>query len=138
MALMFVVTLEKPLPDAQAYAKAKSGKAIGRELDKLNSVARRKSVEPVSSMLSESPDTVAEQMRKDGFDPSRMRIPAEQWFAPTEGLKTVRALAGYVAENLNDFKQPNPILKDLKAIEALLSAAESAGVKFHFTSNALG
>lgn len=138
MALAFVITLEKDLPDASAaYAKAKTGKALARELDKLNSVARRKNVETVSAMLSENPTTLIEQMKADGFDPSKMRVPPERWYAPADGLKTVRALAEYVTENLNDFKQPNPILRDLKAAEALLDAAENAGVNFHFTSSAL-
>jgi hypothetical protein len=48
-------------------------------------------------------------------------------------LKTVRALIDYVSAKLNDFKQPNPILRDLKAAEALLAAADAAGVRFHFT-----
>jgi hypothetical protein len=39
-----------------------------------------------------------------------------------------------VTANLNDFKQPNPILRDLKSAEALLTAAEAAGVLFHFTN----
>lgn len=138
-SLSFVITLDKELPDAQAaYAKTKSGKAIARELDKINSVARRKNVEPISAMLSESPAAIVEQMKADGFDPSKMRIPPEIWYAPAEGIKTAKAIWQYVTDNLNDFKQPNPILKDLKAIEALLTAAEAAGVKFHFTSNALG
>ena len=62
-----------------------------------------------------------------------MRLPPEQWYPATDGLKTVRGLIENVSENLNNFKQPNPILRDLKAAEALLSAAESAGVRFHFT-----
>ena len=62
-----------------------------------------------------------------------MRLAPEQWFPASEGLKTVRGVAEYVGANLNDFKQPNPILRDLKAAEALLVAAEGAGVKFHFT-----
>ena len=68
---------------------------------------------------------------------SKMRIPPEVWFTATEGLKTVRALAEHVYANLNNFKQPNPIMKDLKAAEALLVAAESAGVRFHFSNAVL-
>jgi len=45
----------------------------------------------------------------------------------------VRALMEYVSANLNNFKQPNPILKGLRAVEALLVAADSAGARFHFT-----
>ena len=62
-----------------------------------------------------------------------MRVPTEQWFAAAQGLMTVRALAEHVAANLNNFKQPNPILRDLRAVEALLVAADAAGVRFHFT-----
>ena len=69
----------------------------------------------------------------DGFDPLKMRLPPEQWYPAADGLKTVRALAEHVTANLNDFKQPNPILRDLKAAEVLLAAAEAAGVRFHFT-----
>jgi hypothetical protein len=63
-----------------------------------------------------------------------MRIPPERWFTAAEGLKTVRGLFAQVTDNLNDFKQPNPILRDLKAAETLLIAAEAAGVLFHFSN----
>lgn len=134
MAQSIVITLETDLPDAvAAYAKATSGKAIGRETDRLDSAARRRNVPAITSLLSESQAALIEQMREQGFDPSKMRLPPERWFAASDGLKTVRAVAEYVTTNLNDFKQPNPILRDLKAIESLLAAAEAAGVRFHFT-----
>jgi len=138
MALAIVVTLEKELPEASAaYAKAKSGKALARETDKLDFTARRKSVSPFTSLLSESQAALIAQLKDEGFGPTKMRLPPEQWFEPAEGLKTVRAVAEYVAANLNDFKQPNPILRDLKAAETLLIAAEAAGVRFHFTKTDL-
>lgn len=133
MALAFVVTLEKEIPELAAYTKGKTGKAIGRESDKLDSTARRKGVETISAMLSESQAALRAQLEADGFDPGRMRLPPEMWFDPAQGLKTVRGVAEYVSANLNDFKQPNPILRDLKAAETLLAAAEAAGVRFHFT-----
>jgi hypothetical protein len=134
MAMALVVTLEKELPEAEAaYRKADSGKALFRELEKIDFAARCKNVQQPSSLLSESVAKLAEQMRADGFDPAKMRLPAEQWFAASEGLKVVRALMEYVSANLNNFKQPNPILKGLRAVEALLVAADSAGARFHFT-----
>jgi len=132
MSLAFVITLERDIPEAAAYAKGKTGKALARESDKLDSVARRKGVEQMTGMLSESQAALRAQLEADGFDPSKMRLPPEVWYDAEQGLKTVRALAEYVSANLNDFKQPNPILRDLKAIETLLTAAASAGVKFHF------
>ena len=136
MALAFVVTLEKPLPDPAplaAFEKAKTGKALGRESDRLDHAARIKRVEAITSLLSESQDALRAQLVADGFDPSKMRLPPEVFFPAAEGLKTIRALHEHVSAKLNDFKQPNPILRDLKAAEALLTAAEAAGVKFHFT-----
>ena len=135
MALAIVVTLERELPESAAYAKAASGKALTREAQKIDFAARCRAVTQPSAMLSESQAALIEQLKSEGFDPAKMRLPAEQWYPAAEGLKTVRALIEYVSEKLNDFKQPNPILRDLKAAEALLAAAEAAGVRFHFTKS---
>ena len=133
MALAYVITLEKDIPESAAYTKAASGRALARESDRLDTAARTKGVPAITSLLSESTAALAKQMRDEGFDPSKMRLPPEQWYPAADGLKTIRGLAEHVSAKLNDFKQPNPILRDLKAKEALLAAAEKAGVKFHFT-----
>ena len=136
MAFAIVVTLEKDLPDpapAAAYAKAANGKSLARESDRIDSAARRRGVMQPTSLLSENQAVLRARMESEGFDPSKMRLPPESWFAAAEGLKTIRALIEYVGANLNDFKQPNPILRELRAAEALLTAADAAGVRFHFT-----
>lgn len=134
MAWTIVVTLEKELPEAAAaYLKAKPGKALARESDRLDTAARSRGVTPPTSLLSESRESIIAQFKEAGFDPEKMRIPAEQWFPASEGLRTVRALAEHVTAHLNNFKQPNPILRDLKAAEALLAQAEAAGIRFHLT-----
>jgi hypothetical protein len=133
MALAIVVTLEKDLPESAAYAKAGSGRALARESDKIDFAARRRSVAQITSMLSETRAALVAQLEAEGFDPAKMRLPPEQWFPAADGLKTVRGLIEQVTTNLNDFKQPNPILRDLKAAETLLTAAEAVGVRFHFT-----
>ena len=134
MALAIVVTVEKELPEAVAiYTKSGSGKSLARESDRLDHAARSCGVTALTSLLSESQASLIAQLVDDGFDPTKMRLPPERWFAAADGLKSVRGLIEHVTANLNDFKQPNPILRDLKAAEALLLAADSAGVKFHFT-----
>ena len=135
MAMAIVVTLEKEMPEAlAAYAKAGNGKALARESDRLDSASRRRSVPMFSSLLSESQASLIAQLKEEGFDPSKMRIPPERWFSAAEGLKTIRGLHAQVTANLNDFKQPNPILRDLSAAEALLVSAEKAGIAFHFSN----
>ena len=140
MAQAILVTLEKDLPTsdaADAYAKGKTGKALARELDRVDFAARKVKVTQPSSLVSESPEALIAQLTEDGFDPSKMRVPPERWFPASEGLTVVRALIEHVGANLNDFKQPNPILRDLRAAEALLAAADAAGVRFHFTKGEL-
>jgi hypothetical protein len=137
MAQMIVITLQKDLPAAAVYAKTATGKALARESERIETAARRRGVTAISALLSENQDALIAQMREEGFDPSKMRVPPELWYSATDGLKTVRALIEHVTANLNDFKQPNPILRDLKAAEALLAAAEVAGVGFHFTRTSL-
>ena len=134
MALPFVVTLEKELPPAPSSVKGANGKALARESDKLAFTARRKNVPAINEFLSESREKLVAQLVAEGFDPAKVRVPAEQWFDAKDGLRTVRALIEFVGANLNDFKQPNPILRDLRGAEATLAAAEAAGVRFHFTS----
>ena len=138
MAQAFVIVLEKDLPEAMAvYTKGASGKALFRESARIDSAARRCSVAAINAFLSESQAGLIAQMVDEGFDPTKMRLPPEQWFDPREGLKSIRRLSEWVTANLNDFKQPNPIIRDLKAAELLLVAAEAAGVKFHFINTVL-
>jgi hypothetical protein len=133
VAQRIIIALEKPLPDAEAaYAKASSGKALGRELEKLDFAERCRNIPDMTSLLSESQVVLIEQLKDQGFDPSKMRLPAEQWYSAADGVTTLHTLAEYVNAKPNDFKQPNPILRDLKATEALLAAAQAAGVRFHF------
>src|SRR4029077_5653952 len=89
MAQAIIVSLEKDLPDtaaAAAYTKAGSGRALARESDRIDSAARRCGVAAITSLLSESQAALIEQLKADGFDPSKMRLPPEQWFTAAEGL----------------------------------------------------
>jgi hypothetical protein len=138
MALALIITLQDPAAlsaAAASYAKAGTGKALARESDRLDSAAARRSVLPLTSLLSEDQSVLRAQMQAEGFDPDKMRLPPEQWFTAAEGLKTVTALIDHVTAQLNDFKQPNPILRDLKSAAALLTAAQTAGVNFHFSKS---
>src|SRR4051812_38722161 len=131
MALAYIITLEKDLPESAVAAK--TGKALARETDRLDLAARSVKVPAITELLSESQAALIAQMKEEGMDPTKMRLPPERWYTGDEGLKTVRGLIAHVTANLNNFKQPNPILRDLKAHEATLVAAQKAGVRFHFT-----
>jgi hypothetical protein len=131
MALAYIITLDKEIPESATAAK--TGKALARETDRLDLAARSVKVPAITELLSESPAALIQQMKDEGMDPTKMRLPQEMWYDAAEGLKVVRGLIEHVGANLNNFKQPNPILRDLKSHEATLAAAQKAGAKFHFT-----
>ena len=138
MAQAILITLERHVPEAsETYVKSKTGKAFARELERIDFAARKCKVAQPSTMLSESSAALIEQLKADGFDPAKMRLPPEQWYPAADGLKVVRALIEHIGVHLNDFKQPNPILRDLRAAEALLAAADAESVRFHFTKGEL-
>src|SRR6266487_6110955 len=103
MALAIIVTLEKELPESAAYAKAAPGKALAREADRIDSTARRKGVTQPTALLSESQAALIAQLQAEGFDPAKMRLPPEQWYAASAGLTSIRGLIADVSAHLNDF-----------------------------------
>jgi hypothetical protein len=84
-------------------------------------------------MLSEPRDALVAQLVADGFDPAKMRLPPERFFPAADGLKVLAAIIAHIAEKPNDVKQPVALLRDLRAYESTLRAADAAGVQFHFT-----
>jgi hypothetical protein len=63
--------------------------------------------------------------------PQGLEPPAEEWFDPAEGLRTVRSLLSYVRDNPASVKQGRGVCDDLEAAEEVLAAAREYGVRFH-------
>ncbi len=133
MPLAITVTLEREVPAAPPRPRNALGKSLAKEADKLDFLARSANVPQPSSMLSERRAELVAQLIADGFDPARMRLPPETFHPAADGLRTVAALIAHVAAKPNDVKQPVAILRDLRHVEATLTAAAAAGVAFHFT-----
>ena len=133
MALAIILTLERDVPAAPRPPANATGKAVAREADKLDFLARSADVAQPSSMLSEPRAALVAQLVADGFDPAKMRLPPERFFPASDGLRTLAALIAHVSAKPNDVKQPVAILRELRAFEATLTAAAAAGVAFHFT-----
>lgn len=71
-------------------------------------------------------DEVLEAMREDG-------VPAERWFAPADGLRTVQGLDAYVREHPGDFLAAADLGAELVLLERFLRRADEAAVRFHFS-----
>ncbi len=133
MALAILITLQSDVPAAPVPPKNATGKSLAKEADKLDFLARTAGVTQPSSMLSEPQAALIAQLLADGFDPAKMRLPPERFFPAADGLRVLAALIDHIAAKPNDVKQPVALLRELRACEATLRAADAAGVGFHFT-----
>ena len=98
-------------------------------LKTLDKLAKKKKLPDLSSLLSVDPEEMAEMLDMDVED---LGAPPEQWFAPEEGLKTVRGLLAALAADPKAAKNQDLIAGDLKQLESELAKAAKQKVKFHF------
>lgn len=99
------------------------------ELPQIPPQMGKKLPEPVREQIAEMVAEVEQNLqalKKEG-------IPEEQWFAPSDGLKTVRGLLIYVQDHPRKFKQSSLLLDDLREVEHYLAVAETEQVRFHLT-----
>src|SRR5215204_149073 len=78
MALAITLSLDKPLPEAQAaYVKAGQGKSLARESERIDTAARLAKVAAPTSMLSENPAALGPQLLSEGGGVFREHRPRE-------------------------------------------------------------
>lgn len=132
MSLGWRVALQRELPAAQAIAV--DGKALVFRQHDLDEIAERLKVPGLTEFLSADPAAMGQYLRQQGLDPDSFPIPDEEWFEPAEGLATVRGLLGHLRVNANAVLDSYRIVRDLTAIEQILTLAEREQVLFHLVS----
>jgi hypothetical protein len=133
MGLGWHVALEKPLSGVQPPAL--DGKALIHRQRDLDEMARKLSLEPLTHFVSVNPDAVGRYLEQQGLDPASYPIPDEEWFAPADGLQSVRGLLSALKNAPEAVLDSFRIVRDLQAIEQILTAAEREQVQFHLSSD---
>jgi hypothetical protein len=114
------------------------GKYFGREIGSLNNYASTAQLKPLNDFYSQNPDDLLDILNSadrkiyeehGGKD----RLPPEEWFSPTEGLKTVYRLIQWVETKPKEIKKPDGVRMDLNRIAEILNEAQRRGLKFHFS-----
>lgn len=121
MGAALYIVLEQEISGLDATI---DGKALSRAEDKLALATRRLGVRPLMEFFSVSPEELSDLMDGEEID---VEIPAEQWFSPEEGLKTVEALLGEV----NAKPELSDVKTDLQGFERVLREAVKHSVKWH-------
>jgi hypothetical protein len=126
------VALQRDLPAVAGVAV--DGKALIFRQRDLDAVAEMLALPALSSFVGSNPAAVAEYLRQQGLQPDDYPIPEEEWFAAADGLRTVRGLLEYLRTNPDAVFDSHHIVRDLTAIEEILTAAERGQVDFYLVS----
>jgi len=132
MSLGWHVALERDLPAAQAIAV--DGKALVFRQHDLDEIAERLKVPGLTEFLSVDPAAMGQYLRQQGLDPDSFPIPDEEWFEPAEGLATVRGLLAHLRADAGAVLDSFRIVRDLAAIEQILTLAAQEQIHFHLAS----
>jgi hypothetical protein len=75
-----------------------NGQALARNEDALERLAERLSVEPLLEFFSADRNSMAVLLDQGAEEPARTHhLPQPQWFAPADGLRTIRSLLDFLA-----------------------------------------
>ncbi len=112
-----------------------NGKCLSRATDVLDKVAKKRRVPNLFSFYSWSrEDAIAEQLGGDPEDPSTFKesdVPPTQWFSPTDGLVTIRALLDFVKSDGSGIKDLQCVREDLEEFERVLVKAVTSGARWY-------
>ncbi len=132
MGSAIYIVPETPVPGLDDF---NNGTAVAKidevELDEL---CKRLKVTSIWAFVSQDPGQFADFF-EDGAEAAN-DLPAEAWFDPSEGLRTVRALHGHLASHPQALQHAEELVEDLQDYEWVLSALEEQRVKWHFAVSA--
>lgn len=153
MGVAFYITSEE---HSVAICTEVSGKCLARASEALEVLATQLGVSPLSNFCSQSVDDyysllgvpeglldeetgkydqdAVEQWRREEEGDSYTPLPEgtyESWFAPSEGLVTVRALLVHIAIAPDSIPNAEGVIIDLQDCERVLEALQESGIRWH-------
>jgi hypothetical protein len=120
MSLAYFVTISSDQTDFDTFV---NGKAVAKQAEVLNDLAKQLGVTPLDDFLGMSED-VAEE-----FD---IKADVDLWFKPEAGLQTVEALIKHLEQTPNAVKNSKGVLEDLREYQEVLSQIKAKGLEWRF------
>jgi hypothetical protein len=135
MSESYFITLEQDLDDIDIMP---SGKALAKMMDRIDEITDEIGVTRMSDFVAagenEDFSEIAEQEGWDlgGFASSSA---GAEWFEASDGLDTVRAVAGYIESDPDSIKRARALLDELKEFEKVLELAQAHHVRFRLEAD---
>ncbi len=110
-----------------------NGRALARNEDALEQLARRLEVRPLLEFFSADENSMALLTEQGAGNPEWARnLPQPQWFDGEDGLKTVAALMDFLGDEPAALgSETQPVLKELREYEQVLRKAAQSGLRWH-------
>jgi len=110
-----------------------NGRALARYEDALERVALRLGVKPLIEFFSADENSMSLLIEEGAGNPELIRrLPPPQWYAPADGLATVRALVAALRDDPQQLGTEGPqVLGELEEYERVLEKTMRAGLRWH-------
>lgn len=120
MSLAYFITVNHPQSEFDTFV---NGKAVAKQAETLNQLARMLSVTPLDDFLG---------MNQDGAEEFAVDADVDLWFKPEVGLQTIEALMRHLEQNPNAMKNSKGVLEDLREYQEVLSQIKAKGLEWRF------
>ena len=130
MAASLYIVVEGEDPGFDIYV---NGHALARNEDALEQLAASLNVAPLLQFFSADENSMCVLLEQGAGDPEWARhLPEPQWFDPTDGLVTVRALIRFLVESpVSLGSETLPILNELREYERVLEKTRKYKLRWH-------
>ena len=131
MGVSIWVRLRQEIPDIDPLET--DGKLLSKAMDILDEASKSLQVRPLSDFYSVSGKQAMAEA--DGLDLSEEEWEAladdHVWWAPAEGLASVKALLRWTRENQGKVQRPEEVIADLIGFHSALEAATRLDIQFN-------
>ena len=130
MAASMYIVVEGDDPGYDIFV---NGRALARHEDALERIALRLGVRPLIEFFSADENSMALLIEEGAGNPELMKkLPPPQWFAPDDGLETVRALVDVLRDDPQQLGTEGPqVLSELLEYARVLERTVKAGLRWH-------
>jgi hypothetical protein len=110
-----------------------NGRALARHEDALERLALRLGVKPLIEFFSADENSMSLLIEEGAGNPDLIRrLPPPQWYAPDDGLATVRALAATLQDDPQQLGTEGPqVLAELLEYASVLDKTMRTGLRWH-------
>lgn len=130
MSVALCIVAQEPVAGLDLCIRCK---AVGRIDDEtLDQLCDALNVTSLVSFTSQDPGELADIMGEEVIDVDNDdELPPEEWFAPEDGLATVRALIAHLTNEPSALPNAEAVVTDLRGFERILAVLAEKQVKWH-------